>query len=59
MNTYSDVIDANGRVVKMEVTLVASKFTGEVNITDVMLQSGDTPSTWYSHPSEMKWTVDN
>lgn len=52
-------INTSQRVVSIDVSVVVEKCEGEVNVTDIMLQSGDTALSWNAHPSEIKWTVDN
>lgn len=52
-------INTNKEVVSIDVSVVVEKCEGEVRVTDIMLQSGDTALTWNAHPSEIKWTVDN
>lgn len=52
-------LNASKDVESIKVSVEVSKCEGKINITDVMLQSGDTSLSWNGHPSEMKWVVDN
>lgn len=54
-----ELINTNGnRVTAIKITLVMDKATGNVNITDLMLQGGSIGTQWEPHPAEKKWTVD-
>lgn len=55
----SEVISTKGGIESMEISLVVRNVQGTINITDVMVQSGDTPYVWQGHPSEHKWSEDN
>lgn len=53
------IINPKNKVVSIKVSALVKDCTGTVNITDIMLQTGDTALAYTGHPSEMKWTVDN
>lgn len=48
--------DSTKRVTEITVKLVVKAKSGEVGITDVMLQRGAISTEWTAHPSEIKWT---
>ena len=60
MQEYNGIIEADTSkgVLSVTVKLVASDFTGDVNVTDLMLQGGSIVTLWSGHPSEIKWSVD-
>lgn len=49
-------VDNSKRVTEITVKLVADNFTGEMGITDIMLQRGKISTEWSAHPSEIAWT---
>ena len=49
--------DSNKRVTEINVKFVVKDATGDVGITDVMLQRGTISTEWSAHPSEIKWTI--
>lgn len=51
-------LSSYSNIAKMEVKLVCQDCTGQVNITDIMLQGGDMCTAWVAHVSEMIWTVE-
>ena len=64
MSNFSDektiiTTDTAKRVVQLKVNLVIENCTGEVGITDLMLQGGEVSTLYQGHPSEVRWTVDN
>jgi len=48
----------SGKVAEIEISLEVEDCTGEVNITDVMLQGGPIVTIWTGHPSELRWQHD-
>lgn len=52
-------IKTSKRVKKIDVRLTVADATGNINITDVMLQGGSVPTVWVGHTSEIKWSFDN
>lgn len=51
--------DSSKSIFKIDIKLVVKDTTGEVGVTDLMLQSGSISTLWKAHPSELRWTVDN
>lgn len=49
--------DSSKRVTEIKIKLVVKDATGEVGVTDVMLQRGTISTEWAAHPSEIKWTI--
>lgn len=58
--TYNDSVssDTSKQILSVTVKLVTKDCTGEINITDVMLQGGKVSTLWSAHPSEIKWSVE-
>lgn len=59
-NTTDMTIDAttetNNNLARINVKVLVKNLTGTVNITDIMLQTGDKGTLWNSHPSEVRWS---
>ncbi|MED3647778.1 hypothetical protein P4475_13395 [Halalkalibacterium halodurans] len=55
--TFHEAVNINRskEVAEVEVRLVAERFRGQTNITDVMLQGGSISTSWVGHPSEQRW----
>lgn len=53
-----EVKNPSKAVESIEVTLVANDCTGQVNITDLMLQGGKLSTVWVYHPTEIRWSHD-
>lgn len=51
-------VDMGKTVASLEVELIAKDFSGEVSITDLMLQGGKIATNWTLHPSEIRWSID-
>jgi hypothetical protein len=48
--------DSSKTVSEIAVRIIAEKFSGEVHLTDVMLQGGRLSTNWTGHPSEQHWS---
>ncbi|GAA0360904.1 hypothetical protein [Bacillus horti] len=46
------------RVEYVEVRPIVENSTGEVRVTDIMLQGGTVATVWTGHPSEIRWSFD-
>lgn len=51
-------VDSGKKVSQVEVSLIVSDASGQVNITDIFLQGGSIGTTWSAHPSEIKWSLE-
>jgi hypothetical protein len=51
-------VDTSKKVDEIEIDLQIYDCTGEVNITDIMLQGGSIVTVWTGHPSELRWSHD-
>lgn len=48
----------NGRVKNIRIRICVTDCTGDVYITDMLLQGGSIATGWTSHVSEIQWTED-
>lgn len=44
------------QIEEMEISLEARNCTGEIWMTDIMLQAGSISTMWQGHPSEVRWS---
>jgi len=51
-------IRPSGKVVKIEIKLVAGKFAGTIWFTDTMFQSGPPSTSWGANVFEIQWSFD-
>lgn len=56
---FTVAASSSKRVEHIEVRPVVENSTGEINITDLMLQGGTVATVWTGHPSEIKWSFDS
>lgn len=59
-NHSAQTISPSGgkRINKITVRVCVTDCTGEVYITDIMLQGGSIATGWLGHVSEIQWTQD-
>lgn len=57
-HTAKAVRPENGRVKKISIRICVTDCTGDVYITDMLLQGGSIATGWASHVSEIQWTQD-
>lgn len=51
--------DSSKKIAEIQVKLVCKAQSGQVGITDLMLQRGKISTEWSGHPSEIKWTLND
>jgi len=44
------------QIESIELSLEATNCTGEIRMTDIMLQAGPVTTMWQGNPSELRWS---
>jgi hypothetical protein len=59
INKTIEVQNADKGVSAIEIEFVMENCqSGQVNVTDIMLQGGTIATIWTGHPSETRWSLD-
>ncbi|ATA61146.1 hypothetical protein GS458_2710 [Geobacillus stearothermophilus] len=59
VNQVIEVKNSDRGVSAIEIEFVMENCqSGQINVTDIMLQSGSIATLWKGHPSETRWSLD-